>query len=617
MPKYFLPALGCMAALAAPAAIAAAAMPSAAQVLDANHAAVGDMPAAGTLQLDYRYAADGLVGTRRAIVDLASGAYVDADAAGAVTRGEGYDGRLPWMRDFSGAYTPQQGGDRIPVAVSEAYRRANRWWRADRGGAAIAYLGREIIDGNAYDHLSIAPQGGQPFEAWFDAHTHLLGRIAETQQFFKTRTFYTDYRREGAALLPHALSFDPGVGKDYYESLQLQHADFSAARSPASYACPDEAPTGMTLDGGKPSVSMPFRLLNNHIYVQGRVNGKGPYNFIVDTGGNTLLSPRIAAEAGLETQGSAASSGTGEKTQTSGFALARDIDVGGVRMNDQLAMITPVYDVSIEGIPVDGMIGFEVFRRFAVRIDYGRHVLTVTDFAHFDPRGAGTPVPFVFYDHLPFVQGRIDGMPARFDIDTGSRSELDITSPFADKARLRERYAKGVSAIVGWGVGGSSRSYVVRIPSVELGSVKLENVVGGLSESKGGSISDTNYEGNIGSGLLKRFVVSFDYAHQRMYLQRLQPPPADAGQFDRSGLWLNAEDGGYRVVGLAAGSAAAEAGLAEGDVILRLDGKPAETAQLSATRELLRTRPVGSVVDVVYRRAGSEHSARLRLRDQI
>lgn len=609
--------LALMLALAGTSAAAASTASTADAILDANHAAVGAMPATGTLTIDYQYSTAGMVGKRLTISDLATGAFVGSDSVGPFGRGFGYDGKLPWMRDFSGAFTPQQGGDRIQTSANEAYRQANLWWRADRGGAKITYEGRETADGTSLDHLSVTPRGGKPFEAWFDTRTHLLARIAEDRQFFHTRTFYADYAREGAVLLPHTLTYDAGVGKQHYETLKLRRASFGKPRPVAAYALPDIKPAGMTLDGGKTSVTMPFRLLNNHVYVQGRVNGKGPYTFIVDTGGHTLLSPKAASEATLSERGAAASSGTGEKVETSGFAKVREIDIGGVRMLDQTAIISNVYDQAIEGIPVDGMIGFELFRRFAVRLDYGRKLMTVTDFAHFDPRDAGTPVPFVFYDHLPFVRGRIDGMPARFDIDTGSRTELDITSPFVRQAKLRSRYHKGVSTIIGWGVGGPSRSFVVRIPSMEIGSVKLQNVVGGLAEAKGGSISDPNYEGNIGSGLLKRFDVTFDYAHQVMYLKRLDPAPVDAGQFDRSGLWINAEDGGYRVTGVATGSPAAKAGLVVGDVILDIDGQPAVTDRLSDARELLRTRPAGSRLALVYRRAGIEKTTTLTLRDQI
>ena len=68
----------------------------------------------------------------------------------------------------------------------------------------------------------------------------------------------------------------------------------------------------------------------------------------------------------------------------------------------------------------------------------------------------------------------------------------------------------------------------------------MEHIAAGLSEEKAGSISDPNYDGNVGSALLKRFVVTFDYAHQVMYLKRIEATPPDVGTFDRSGLWINA-----------------------------------------------------------------------------
>lgn len=83
----------------------------------------------------------------------------------------------------------------------------------------------------------------------------------------------------------------------------------------------------------------------------------------------------------------------------------------------------------------------------------------------------------------------------------------------------------------------------------------MTNIAAGLSEAKAGSLSDPAFEGNIGSGLLKRFVVTFDYGHQVMYLKRIIPQPNDVGTFDRSALWINAKDGGYEVVDVAKGSA--------------------------------------------------------------
>jgi hypothetical protein len=607
-------------ALALSTAGAAAAHPvaqSAEAVLAANHAAVGDLPAKGGLTLDYAYAGDGLTGTATEIRDLATGAFVQDMTAGPASQATGYDGKTPWMRDISGANTSQEGGDRIPVAVSEAYRGANLWWRGDRGGAAVSYVGRETADGATLDHLTVTPKGGKRFDAWFDADSHLLTRIAEEQQFFHTQTLYGDYRPEGGVTVAHAVTIDFGTGKDSLQTLKLNRLTVGPARPLAAYARPTAAPTGAALDGGVASLTVPFRLLNNHIYVQATVNGKGPYTFIVDTGGHNLLSPRVVAETGLNPQGAAATSGVGEKTETSGFAKVSEIALGGVRMHDQTAFTIEVYAPEIEGIRVDGMVGFELFRRFAVTVDYGAQTLTFTDPARFDPAGAGTALKFKFYDHLPQVDGLIADIPARFDIDTGSRSEVDITSPTVARHQLRARFPKGVSAITGWGVGGASRDYAVRLPSITLGGVRVEAPTGGLSEAKNGSISDPNFEGNVGSGFLKRFVVTFDYAHQRMYLKPIIPAPADAGRFDRAGMWINASPQGYVVTDVSVGGPAAEAGLLKGDVITALDGQPARMEGLSDARMLLRERPAGTKMPATVSRGGASTQVAIVLRDQI
>jgi len=583
-------------------------------VLAANRAAVGAMPAKGTLELDYALDTSGLTGSSAHIGDLATGAFVDSYDLSVITGANGYDGRIPWQTEVSGVSTDQEEGDRVPVAVNEAYRNANAWWRGDRGGARILYIGRETVEGRAADHLAVVPRGGHRFEAWFDAANHLLVRTAEPQQFLKTRTDYGDYRLVDGTMIACKRTID--VDGDV-QKMVVKRASFAPARPIDTYARPRTSPAGGHIEGGLKSVTLPFRLLNNHIYVQAKVDGKGPYTFIVDTGGHTLLSPRVAADAGLNVVGAGVSSGAGEGKSTTGYTHYREIELGPVRLMDQPAFVTNIYDQSIEGIPVDGMVGFELFARFAVRLDYGAKTITISNFSAFDPRGAGTPVPFKFYDHLPAVRGFVDDLPARFDIDTGSRAEIDLTSPFVIRNRLRERYRPGINAITGWGVGGASRSYVVRVPSLTFGSVKVPSVVAGLSQDKGGSISDPNYEGNVGSGLLKRFVVSFDYSRQTMYLKPLDPPPADAGHFDRSGIWINAADNGFEVVNVSPGGPAEQAGLLKGDVITAIDGKPARAAELSDARMLLRSLPAGTAVELSILRSGKPQSVSVQLRDLI
>ena len=76
----------------------------------------------------------------------------------------------------------------------------------------------------------------------------------------------------------------------------------------------------------------------------------------------------------------------------------------------------------VEGFDEQGMLGFELFRRFVTVIDYGAKTITFIDPAKFDPKDAGIAVPFVFYNHLPQVGGDFEGVPAACSTSTPARA---------------------------------------------------------------------------------------------------------------------------------------------------------------------------------------------------
>lgn len=598
-------AILCSAALGSRAAAAA---PSVDQILEAHRAAMALPSTSGTLEALYNYTGQGLTGTVNVLSDIEQGHFIRRHALGIVTGASGYDGDTPWMQDLSGATTPQTGGDRIALAVNEAYRNANLWWRPFHDRAEVEYVGEESVAERPAHHLRVTPRHGKPFEAWFDAGTHLLVQIAEEQMFFRTRTRYEDYARVSGFLVPRRIVFDGGTGPKNVETLTLARLDVSAPLGPSRYGRPAEAPTGARIANGRTSVGLPFRLLNNHIYVEGRINGRGPYTFIVDTGGQLLISPRVAQELGLKAEGAAPSAGVGAKILTSGYARVAEVALKEAVLENQTAVIQEIYDPAVEGLRVDAMVGFELFRRFVVEIDYGAKLMRLFPPGTFSTLAAGTAVPFRFYTHLPQVEGRVDDLPARFDIDTGSRSEVDLSSPFVRGANLLARYPQARRALTGWGVGGPSYTHVARLGRVSLGDVVVTQPVGGLSQAQAGSFSDANMDANVGSGLLKRFIVTFDYGREVMYLKPLDPPPKDAGSFDRAGLWLNATPEGYRVMHVTEGGPAARAGLRRGDVLTTVQGKPARPEALSDMRTLLRSLPPGSSVKL-ERLRGKRHSS--------
>jgi S1-C subfamily serine protease len=157
----------------------------------------------------------------------------------------------------------------------------------------------------------------------------------------------------------------------------------------------------------------------------------------------------------------------------------------------------------------------------------------------------------------------------------------------------------------------------MRGASLKLGSVEVKGVVASAATQAKGAFAGDDYQGNIGGGVLKRFVVTFDYAHQIMYLKPLTGQVADAGVFDRSGMWINRAQGGYKVVDVTASGPAQAAGVKVGDLITAIEGKRTTALAVYDARRRLRTAAPGTVIPIAVTRDGKTLRLKITLRDLI
>lgn len=581
-----------------------------ADLLVAHRQASGTASAPAEVALTFAYSGQDLSGQVVLRYDNVSGAFREDAVLPPTREGSGYDGRLAWQTDLSGVSFPQQGGDRPALAVNAAYRLANAWWQPDFGGAQMELLGHDA-DGA---HLRITPRGGKPFDAWFDPRSHLQTRLSEQRGFQLADVRYRDFQRVHGLMLPHTVVTEQGGDT---HTLSLQKVELHARQPADAYALPRERPLDWRLDSADGRTTLPMRLLNNHIFVDVKVNGAGPFPFLLDTGGHDILTPATAKALGLRTVGAATSGGGGEQTVTSGYTPIESLQVGQAHINHQTMIVLEFAPREIEGLQVGGMLGLSTLQRFVVEIDYGASTVTLIDPARFDPAAAGTALPFVFYDHMPLLPGSVDGIPARFTLDTGSRSEITLTTPFVQRHDLRRRLPGGADMLSGWGAGGPVTSRRVRLHSLALGSFDTPDVVADLVDQRKGFFSDANVDGNIGSGWLKRFVVTFDYGRQTLYLRPRAQPDADIGSVDRSGMWINLGDAGYRVMAVVPEGPAAQAGVREGDVITSVGGPGPAPSNLSDARRQLRILPAGTALKLDYQRDGKAGGTTLVLRDLL
>jgi C-terminal processing protease CtpA/Prc len=147
----------------------------------------------------------------------------------------------------------------------------------------------------------------------------------------------------------------------------------------------------------------------------------------------------------------------------------------------------------------------------------------------------------------------------------------------------------------------------------------MTNVLTNLAMPKGaGRGMSTMFQGDVGTGIFKHFVVTLDYATHTVYLKPLQAGPlTNIGHFDRSGMWINATHGGIRVMAVTAGGPAAQAGMKVGDVITAVDGKPASSIPLYKLRHMLSHEAPGTVMHFALKRGAHLRNVAVTLRNQI
>jgi predicted aspartyl protease len=125
---------------------------------------------------------------------------------------------------------------------------------------------------------------------------------------------------------------------------------------------------------------VPFRTSRDHlIVVSGRVNSRGPFDFVVDTGASmTVLSPSVARRAGVALSGPRASAAGAGPRLPARLARVRSIEIGPLRaMGLGVAILSLGALNRATRLEVGGIIGYNLLRRYRVTIDYAAGCLVL------------------------------------------------------------------------------------------------------------------------------------------------------------------------------------------------------------------------------------------------
>ena len=364
------------------------------------------------------------------------------------------------------------------------------------------------------------------------------------------------------------------------------------------------------------TTTVPITVINGHAFVSARINGHGPYSFALDTGAGDMIASDTARTIGLHPSGSFRIYGTGEDAERGSSAKVATIAIGTATLENTTFTVAPLERIrAAEGTPFDGLLGHELFARFVATIDYANRTLTLASPALFHAPADATTLPLRSNGGIPVVAGSIDGIAGDFTLDTGDRGSLTLMSPFVARNRLRERYRPVAVGIVGMGFGGPVRAAVARIGTFTFAGFSLDGIAARFPTLRDGYFTSTRVAGNIGAGILSRFLVTIDVPDKKLVLSRADGYDLP-DRFDRSGMWLMQTESGLRVGDLTPGGPAAKAAITVGDRIVSVDGRRSQTLSLPDLRAQLAD-PAESAVTIVLDHHGTTRTVVLALADLV
>jgi hypothetical protein len=186
-------------------------------------------------------------------------------------------------------------------------------------------------------------------------------------------------------------------------------------------------------------------------------------------------------------------------------------------------------------------------------------------------------------------------LEAKLMIDTGASHSLMLHQ---NSDELIELPTNNIRDVLGAGIAGEIEGYVGRIKNLKMNkNFQFDNVIARFPDE--GSYEDvilnTNRNGTIGGGILRRFNVYFDYQNNKVYLRR-NKFYKEKFSYDMSGMSVVAKGELYLrpyyvIEKIRASTPAAEAGLKVDDVILKINGHFGVDLNLSKINSMLTKKP--------------------------
>lgn len=344
--------------------------------------------------------------------------------------------------------------------------------------------------------------------------------------------------------------------------------------------------TGFVFDNPKKkSITIDFKTSSNLIIIPVAINNSDTLNFILDTGVRYPIITELpfVNKLNLNFLQPINVKGLGEGEQLTAYRSGNNtINIDGLVAYDQEIhmVINENFQIShILGIPVHGLIGFNLFKDYVVKIDYSEHKLTLIkpEFFTYKEKEKDIVLPLIFEQNKPFVRTSIvtdknEDVPVKLLVDTGASDAIWLSTNSDSRIQLPENH---IETFLGRGLSGDLYGKKGRIGAIWVGPLVLYEPIVAFPENElvDQLIGRNDRNGTLGAEILRRFYVTMDYPNQRLIL-RPNSDLKDDFNYNMSGLEITNPMPGvpiFVISNIRKNSPAYYAGVQENDQIIALN----------------------------------------------
>ena len=276
-----------------------------------------------------------------------------------------------------------------------------------------------------------------------------------------------------------------------------------------------------------------FKLINNLIVIPVEVNGV-PLSFLLDTGVSKAIIfnfVNLSSELKINQTQQIFLRGLGEgesvealRSKNNIFKIGDAVSIG----QDVFAIFDPSLNFTPQlGIPIHGIIGYDLLKDFVVEINYSKKQIVLHDPQFYKPKKCKNCETFdlEFSGNKPFIDGNVNilgnskSVPVKLLIDSGGSDALWLFENSVENINVPEKF---FDDFLGRGLSGSVYGKRSKISSFSIGTFLLESVNTAFPDSTSISVAKKFKErnGSLGGEILKRFNVIFDYPNKKISLRK-------------------------------------------------------------------------------------------------